>query len=131
VSGDFERSALQAAVAAASAVPIGSGLAGMIQGAAMMVESGAIAPDLDGQFRYLSGLLLALGLVFAATVPRIERHSRLFLVLTAAVALGGVARLAGMLVDGHPSPLMGGALAMELVVTPALAAWVWRIGRRR
>jgi len=46
------------------------------------------------------------------------------------VVLGGFGRLPSMLTMGEPSPIMIGALAMELLVTPAITLWQMRISRR-
>lgn len=113
--------ALQVCVALASLVPILAGGAGVLTGAAMLGAAGP--PDLDSHLRYLSGLLLAIGLAYAASVPRIAAHRARFRLLGALVVTGGLARLFGMLLHGVPSSAMLGALVMELVVTPLLTLW--------
>lgn len=125
----METSALQIAVAIASMVPIIAGGAGVALGPAMLgAESGAAA-DLDGHYRYLSGLLLGIGVAFAATVPQIAAHQRRFGLLTVLVVTGGVGRLISLVEVGAPSPVMMAALAMELVVAPGLAVWQRRVAR--
>jgi hypothetical protein len=124
--GGLERRALQIAVAVGSLVPIG---AGMIFGPRMIDIGVAGSPDLDSHFRYLSGLLLAVGLAFASTVPAIETHSARFRLLTAVVVAGGIGRLMSLVSIGTPSAAMVAALAMELLVTPALAVWQGRLAR--
>jgi hypothetical protein len=62
----------------------------------MLKGVGAAAPtDLESHFRYLSGLLLGLGLAFAWCVPAIERRTLLFRTLGLVAVLGGLARLLG------------------------------------
>ena len=125
-----ERRLLQCAVALAGIVPVGAGLAGMLAGAGMLGE-GASLP-LDSHVRYLSGLLLGIGLAFWAAIPAIERHGPRFRLLTFLVALGGVARLAALATQGFAGWPMAAALLMELAVTPLICAWQWRIeGRAR
>ena len=124
-----ERRALQLAVALASLVPISAGAAGIALGEAMVGVANASA-DADSHFRYLSGLLLGVGLAFLASVPRIEWHAARFRLLGAIVVIGGFARLLSLLLRGHPSAPMLFALAMELIVTPAAVLWQGRIGRR-
>jgi hypothetical protein len=117
---------LQIAVAIASIVPIGAGAAGVILGPALMGAT-ASTPDLDGHFRYLSGLLLGIGLVYLSSVPGIERYRSRFLLLGAIVFLGGLSRLWSVLSIGVlPSASMTFALAMELAVTPLLTLWQFR-----
>lgn len=126
---DFEKRALQTAVTLGCVVPIGAGLSGMVLGP-VLSEGAALGPtDLDSHFRYLSGLLLAVGLGFLSTVPRIERRGGRFLGLAGIVVVGGLGRLASVLALGLPSAPMKAALAMELLVTPALAFWQMRVAR--
>ena len=91
-----------------------------------------VAPgvDLQSHFRYLSGLLFGLGVAFAATVPRIERRSEVFLAFCGAVMAGGLARLLGVFAAGIPTSVHQLALLMELVVVPLLLVWQRRISRR-
>jgi Domain of unknown function (DUF4345) len=92
-------------------------------------DRAANTPDLDSHFRYLSGLLLAIGVAYAWSVPGIERQRERFLLLGGIVVLGGFGRLLSMLTMGAPSPVMIGALAMELLATPIITLWQLRIAR--
>jgi hypothetical protein len=85
------------------------------------------APPGDGwaenHHRYLSGLLLGIGLGYWSTVPRIEATTRRLGLLTALVAVGGAARLLGLGLGDAPTPPVMAALAMELGVAPLLCLW--------
>jgi hypothetical protein len=121
---------LRIAVAIGSLVPIGAGIAGVILGPRLTSQMpGPIPADLDSHFRYLSGLLLAIGLGYASTIPRIEAHSARFQTLTLIVVTGGVGRLISWVAIGAPSTVMAAALVMELAVTPSLAIWQRRVAR--
>lgn len=111
--------ALRAAVALAALVPISVGFMGTVWGVEFYHLTGSA--EAASHVRYLSGLLLGIGLAFATTVPRIERWG-LFSALAAIVVLGGMARLVAL--DAQPSNMTIFALVMELVVTPLL--WVWQ-----
>lgn len=123
-----ERRLLQGAVALAGCVPIGAGLGGALLGAAFIGQGAD--PSLDSHVRYLSGLLLMIGLAFWQAIPTIERQTVRFRLLGAIVVCGGVARLLGVALAGWPSWPMRLALVMELIVTPALVLWQARIARR-
>jgi hypothetical protein len=125
----FERRALQAAVAAGSLIPIGAGAAGVLFGPGMFGLEVAMSGDMDSHFRYLSGLLLAIGAGYVSTIPRIETRGGRFQLLTAIVVVGGCGRLLSLLAIGSPSPVMLGALVMELAITPGLAVWQHRVAR--
>jgi hypothetical protein len=121
--------ALQFTVALLAVVPVGAGLAGALFGIGVFEPAALLGRDADSTGRYLSGLLLAIGLAFWSTVPRIERQGTRFRLLTVLVLTGGLARLCGLLLIGLPSVPMLFGLAMELVVTPALALWRERVER--
>ena len=116
-------------VAVGGLLPVGAGLAGAVLGPAMAGRAGADAA-LDSHFAYLSGLLLAIGLAFWATIPGIERRGAQMRLLTGLVAVGGLARLFSYWRVGSPGGAMQGALVMELLVTPAICLWQWRLQRR-
>jgi hypothetical protein len=116
-------------VLALSMVPIGAGAAGVLLGPALVGGGAAGGIDLDSHFRYLSGLLLAIGLLFAASVPRIERHGTWFRLGAAIVVCGGLARLLSLLQSGTPSLPHLVALVLELVAVPLLALWQAAVAR--
>ena len=79
--------------------------------------------------RYLSGLLLGIGLTFWACVPTIERRGAVVRALAAIVVVGGLARLAGAVQTGFP-PSVSLPLVMEIAVTPLVALWRERVEQR-
>ena len=119
----------QAAVALAACVPVVAGGAGIVLGEALLGTPAGANPALDSHVRYLSGLLLGIGLAFWSTVPALPLHHRRFALLTAIVVLGGLARLVALPAQGWPGAPMAAALVMELVVTPLLFVWQRRIAR--
>ena len=131
MTGQSERRLLQLAVGLACIVPLSAGAAGVLQGTAMVGGGSQVASaDLGSHFRYLSGLLLGLGIAFAAAIPTIERRAELFALLSFIVIVGGLARLAALLLLGVPGTAHVLALGMELVVVPLLFFWQRRVARR-
>jgi hypothetical protein len=123
-----ERRLLQIAVSMAAVVPVFGGAFGVLHGAAAFGPwSGAAA---DSQTRYLSGLLLAVGLAYWTCVPTIRRRGREIRLLTFIVIVGGLSRLAGVFLAGDPRS-MRWTLAMELIVAPAICLWQARVGSVR
>ena len=119
---------LQIAVAVAALVPITAGLAGILGGPTVFGPD-ARGVTIDSHVRYLSGLLLGIGLAFWSFIPRMTQVTREVRLLTALVVLGGLARLLSLVLFGMPSAGMMFGLVMELVVTPALCLWQGRIAR--
>lgn len=123
----MERRALQIAIFLAGFVPVlGGGLGVVLGERAFGSPAGA---GQDSQMRYLSGLLLAIGLVFWGCVPTIERRTETLRLLTLIVLVGGLARLAGVMVAGDPGVIRW-ALIMELIVAPLICLWQRRVARR-
>ena len=112
----WERRALQVSIAVAAVLPVVSGLWDITHGA----SAGGWA---DNHQRYLSGLLVAIGLGYWSAVPRIEAMAPRLRLLTALVAVGGLARLLGLGLGDAPTPPVMAALAMELGAAPLLCLW--------
>ncbi|MGH6974250.1 MAG: DUF4345 domain-containing protein [Stellaceae bacterium] len=126
----IETRTLQVVVAIGSLVPIAAGGTGVILGPGFFGGHAVASADLDGHFRYLSGLLLGIGLAYLSAVPKIEQRRQRFLLLTGLVVLGGLGRLLSVLLRGAASQTMLFALAMELVVAPVLMFWQLCIARQ-
>jgi len=124
-----EKRLLQRVVAIGALVPIAAGLFGVLFGHGITGDR-AVSVSADSHFRYLSGLLLGVGLCFWATIPKIEEKTTFFRFLTLIVVLGGVARLLGLWLTGVPSFAMLGGMFMELAFTPAVCLWQTRVANR-
>jgi hypothetical protein len=111
---------LQILVAVFSLVPIVAGLDGMLFGSAMLETHGSTNITMDSHFRYLSGLLLGIGLAFLSCIPQIELKTPRFQLLVSIVVLGGIGRLYSLITVGTPSNGMLFGLGMELLITPLL-----------
>ncbi|HSP26081.1 MAG TPA: DUF4345 domain-containing protein [Saliniramus sp.] len=120
-----EKRLLQTAVVIFGFIPVLAGLAGVLTGGGFLGSSLEISTD--SHLRYLSGLLLGIGLCFWSTVPRIETKTSRFRLLTLIVVIGGLGRAYALATIGAPSTGMMLALGMELVVTPGLCCWQGRV----
>ena len=120
-ASSLEKRALQFAVSIAAALPV---FAGAWDAFHHLTGASAWAANHE---RYLSGLLLAIGVAFWSTVPDIGGKSDRFRLLTFLVAIGGACRLLGVLLGDPLSPQVIGALVMELGITPALCLWQSRL----
>ena len=128
---EHERRLLQAATALACLVPLSMGALSVFESAATLKGVAPPLPiDLDSHFRYLSGLLLGIGLVFLASIPRIETRGTIFRVLGAIILVGGLSRLVSLFQHGAPGSGHQFGLVMELIVVPSLVLWQARIARK-
>ena len=124
----MERRLLQLAVVLGCVVPFLAGGSGILKGPVFLHGvAEPVAADLDSHFRYLSGLLFAIGLAFASCIPGIERKTARFRLLALLVFVGGLARLISWLSMGTPGRGHVVGLAMELVAVPLLVLWQARV----
>ena len=115
---DAGKRTLQVCVFVAASVAIAGGLWGVATAAGHEISLSS------NHERYLSGLLLGVGLAFWSTLPAIERKADRFSLLAAIVVIGGLCRVAGLAIGDPLSAWTIVALIMELVVTPGL--WVFQ-----
>ena len=128
---ETERRLLQGATVLACMVPLSMGLVSVIRSAAVLQGVEPPFPvDLDSHYRYLSGLLLGIGLVFLASIPRIESKGAVFRTLGFVILVGGLARLYSLIENGTPGFGHQFGLVMELVVVPAIVVWQARVAKR-
>ena len=123
ISPALERCLLQGVILLAGLVPIYGGGWGALGHLATTTATSA------SEARYLSGLLLGIGLTFWWCVPTIERRGAIVRSLALIIVIGGLARLIGARETGL-SPPVAFPLVMELVVTPLVALWRERVERR-
>ncbi|HEX7783832.1 MAG TPA: DUF4345 domain-containing protein [Sphingobium sp.] len=126
----IEKRLLQTVVSIACVVPLLAGTMGIVLGAAWYKGVETPPVDLNSHFRYLSGLLLAIGISFLRCVPDIEIKTERFRLLCFLVIVGGLARLVSMVIEGLPSQGQIFGLGMELIVVPLLMLWQGRLDRR-
>ncbi|HEX8571315.1 MAG TPA: DUF4345 domain-containing protein [Allosphingosinicella sp.] len=124
----MEKRLLQLVVGLGCLVPLFAGGVGIMHGPEMLSGVGDSSPaDLDSHFRYLSGLLFAVGIAFASCIPGIERNTARFRLLALLVFVGGLGRLHSLASIGTPGAGHLFGLAMELGAVPLLVLWQARI----
>ena len=124
MSPSRERRLLQLVILIAAVVPVTAGFWGAMGG----LHPPSVGADSEA--RYLSGILMGIGLCFWACIPTIERRGREVRVLVLIVVIGGLARLAGALFTEATGTNVLPPLVMELAVTPLVALWRERVERR-
>jgi uncharacterized protein DUF4345 len=118
----LERRLLQIAIFIAGLVPILMGLAGVVWGVRFLSIDDN--PAMDGAVRFLSGVLLAVGVQYWISIPHIEKHETQFAVLTFILVFGSLARLTSLFFGGVPSFGTVFVALVALVYVPLL--WLWQ-----
>ncbi|GAA4769533.1 hypothetical protein GCM10023219_14830 [Stakelama sediminis] len=120
---DGERRLLQLIIALAALVPLTAATVSIFKGPDWLGYPGGVAVDLDSQFRYLSGIFLAIGIGFLSCIPRIQAEGPRFRLLGTIIIAGGLARLWSLIEVGAPSTGHLVGLVLELVLMPTLMIW--------
>jgi hypothetical protein len=120
---------LQIFLAVFSLAPLYFGITGVFFGAAGLMPPGDVTPEIDSQFRYLSGLYIGFAALIWWFIPNIDRHVWLFRLVTLAIFLGGLARLYSYLNVGAPAPEMVAGIGIELAL-PLIMIWQTAVARK-
>jgi Domain of unknown function (DUF4345) len=120
---------LQIFLAIFSLAPLYFGVTGVLFGAAGHMPVEAVTPDLDSQFRYLSGMYIGFTALIWWFIPNIDRHVWLFRLLTLAIFLGGLSRLLSFLTVGAPAPEMVAGIGIEIAL-PLIVIWQTAVARK-
>ncbi|UZK64811.1 DUF4345 domain-containing protein [Sphingomonas sp. M1-B02] len=130
MSPALEKRLLQIAIVAVVLVfPLMGSVMGIAAGPEWLRGDGA-SRDLDSHFRYLSGLLLAMSLLFLSCVPDIEQKGARMRLLAIFPIVGGLCRLWSLIDIGPPSNTHIMALCVELGVVPLFVLWQARVAGR-
>ncbi len=123
------RRALQSVVLILSLLPLIVGTLGLLLGVEFYIPASAADPNLDSQFRFMSGWDVGLTIIVWWIVPRIEKETTLFRIVCLAVFLGGLGRVAAWYFTGAPAVPVMAVTAIELLV-PVLIPWQAHVARQ-
>ena len=126
----MQKKFLQLAIIIFGFVPVLAGGYGVINGVNLFDSNTIATSDLNNHVRYLSGLLLGIGILFWSFIPNIETKSTPIQILTLIVFIGGLSRLSGTVIYGEFSPSIAFALTMKLIITPLICAGHWWLFNR-
>lgn len=127
---DGGRRGLQIVLGTLSLIPFASGAAGVLLGPRALPGVDAPVPtDVDSEYRYTHAMWFTAAPILWRALPRIEEETATVRAVSAAVFLGGVARLVSWRVMGRPHPVLVGATALELAGIPVLLAWQRQVAR--
>lgn len=99
------RRALQLVVLAKCLQPLAVGSLGLLWDVEFYIPAEGVSPNLDSQFRFMSGWDVGLSIIAWWIVPRIESQTALFRIVCFAVFLGGLGRIAAWHLTGR-QPLL-------------------------
>ena len=116
------RRGLQLILGVLSLLPLVVGTLGLVYGSSLLGSPDSVTPKLDSQYRFMSAWDIGLAVIVWWIIPRVERATHLFRIVSGAVCLGGVGRLVAWRVTGSPGWAFLAVMAIELLV-PLLIPW--------
>ena len=125
----MSRRLLQVVAGVVGVLPLVTGGMSLAIGPRDLPDPGAYSPMLDSNYRFYAAFWIGAGILWWRELRHIERAGPLFRYLCALFVLGGIGRLIAMLQSGSPGNGMLGALAIELVLVPALIPWQASVAR--
>ncbi|MFD2025858.1 DUF4345 domain-containing protein [Promicromonospora aerolata] len=105
------------------AVPVLSGLLGIVGGPEALPGGGPVNATVDSEYRFINVFWLAAGLLIWWSLRRPAQRADVTRVILAIASLGAVPRLVSVAVSGWPHPVFVGALVLELLVVPLVIWW--------
>ncbi|MDO9396386.1 MAG: DUF4345 domain-containing protein [Herbiconiux sp.] len=122
-----ERRALLGTVAALGAIPVATGLLGMLGGPEKAPGGGPTTASVDSEYRFVNLFWTAAGVLLWWTLARpAERAGRTRAILGLAAA-GGLPRLLSIARVGLPHPVFRATVVLELVLVPLVVLWHRRV----
>ena len=125
------RPLLLATIAALGAVPLATGLLGIVRGPAGAPGGAATTASVDSEYRFVNVFWAAAGPALWWSLARPEERRGTTRVLLGLAAAGGLPRLLSVRTTGWPHPVFRATLVLELAVVPAVLLWHGRVIRAR
>jgi hypothetical protein len=122
-----ERSALLSTLALLGAVPVATGILGVVGGPEKAPGGGPTTASVDSEYRFVNTFWTAAGGLLWWTIRRPEERLTATRAVLGLAALGGFARLLSVIRVGPPHPVFRATIALELLVVPVVLAWHRRV----
>lgn len=122
-----ERSILLSTVALLGAIPVATGILGVVGGPERAPGGGSTTASVDSEYRFVNVFWTAAGVLLWWTLRRPEERATATRAVLGLAALGGFPRLLSVARVGLPHPVFRATIALELAVVPLVIAWHARV----
>jgi hypothetical protein len=125
------RPLLLGAIGVLGALPLVTGLLGIVRGPAGAPGGGPTTASVDSEYRFINVFWAAAGPALWWSLARPAERAGFTRVLLGLAAAGGLPRLLSVQRTGWPHPVFRGTIVLELVVVPLVLVWHAKVIRAR
>jgi hypothetical protein len=118
---------LLSTVAVLGAIPVATGMLGMIGGPERAPGGAPTTASVDSEYRFVNVFWTAAGVLLWWTIRRPHERAQATRVVLGAAAFGGLPRLLSIVRRGLPHPVFQATIGLELIVVPLVIAWHARV----
>ncbi|MFD2467282.1 DUF4345 domain-containing protein [Amycolatopsis silviterrae] len=129
MAGEKSRKALLATLGVLGAIPVASGLTGILGGPERAPGGAATTPSVDSEYRFVNTFWAAAGVALWWSILRPEKRAGITRVVLGTAAAGGLPRLLSARRAGAPHPVFRAATVLELAVVPGVLLWHAKVVR--
>jgi hypothetical protein len=122
-----ERSALLSTLALLGAIPVATGILGIVGGPEKAPGGGPTTASVDSEYRFVNVFWAAAGGLLWWTLRRPEERRAATRGVLGLAALGGLPRLLSVARMGLPHPIFRATIVLELLVVPLVLVWHSRV----
>ncbi len=122
-----ERSLLLSTVGVLGAIPVATGILGILGGPERAPGGGATTASVDSEYRFVNVFWTAAGLLLWWTLHRPAERSTGTRAVLGLAAFGGLPRLLSVIRVGLPHPVFRATIVLELAVVPLVMIWHRRV----
>ncbi|UFS60638.1 DUF4345 domain-containing protein [Subtercola endophyticus] len=117
------RTAVLTTIAVLGAVPVASGLAGIVRGPAGAPGGAPTSASVDSEYRFVNVFWAAAGVILWWSLRRPDERARVTRLMLELAAVGGLPRVISWMKVGAPHPVFRATIVLEFVVVPAVLVW--------
>ena len=121
------RTALLATVGALGAVPVATGLLGILRGPEGAPGGGPTTASVDSEYRFTNVFWTAAGLILWWSLRRPEQRAGVTRLILGLASAGGLPRVLSIAKSGRPHPVFQATIVLELLVVPLVLLWHRRV----
>ena len=121
------RTALLGTLGVLGAIPVATGVLGIVGGPERAPGGAATTPSVDSEYRFVNVFWVAAGILLWWTLRRPAERATITRGILGLAAFGGLPRLLSVARTGLPHPVFRATIVLELGILPLVLLWHRRV----